>query len=158
MRHLARRCRRAGAAAVVLAATTACGGLASSPASHSPPASFPLTISRTGGIAGFSDVLVVTEGGQVSFTRKGRATRRCQLTPGAVERVTTAASQVPWSRITPGRTRPSFPDDLVTAVQSPAGGPVRLDDQQAGKGRLALTGLLDDLSDPATAARVCPPL
>ena len=154
MRPLA---RVVGAAAVVLAATTACGGVASSPARHG-RASFPLTISRTGGIAGFSDVLVVTEGGRVSFTRKGRATRRCQLTPDAAERVTTAVSQVPWSRITTGRARPSFPDDLVTAVQSPAGGPVRLDDPMAGKGRLALTGLLDDLSDPPAAARVCPPL
>jgi len=155
MRPLA---RVVGAAAVVLAATTACGGLAASPARHSPRASFPLTISRTGGIAGFSDVLVVSEGGRVSFTRKGRATRRCQLTPDAAERVTTAVSQVPWSQITTGRARPSFPDDLVTAVQSPAGGPVRLDDPMAGTGRLALTALLDDLSDPTTAAHVCLPL
>jgi hypothetical protein len=116
-----------------------------------------LTITRTGGLAGFRDVLVVAGDGLVSVSRKGHKPQRCQLSPGVVERLATTASQVPWSRITPGSTQPSYPDDMVTTVQSPAGGPVRVEDPQAGTAGQVAVELLDDLSGPA-ASRVCPPV
>ena len=59
--------------------TAACGGSATTPTRQSQPTVFPLTITRTGGIAGFRDVLVVAGDGMVSVTRKGKP-RRCQLT------------------------------------------------------------------------------
>lgn len=163
-------------AALVLAATAGCGGSATAPSSG-PPSSqtasqstssasaFPLTISRTGGIAGFLDLVVVAGDGRVSVTRKGQPTRSCRLTPNALRLVTSASSQVPWSRVTAESTNPSFPDDLVILVQSPAGGPVRLEVPQAGnKGDVAFTGvfneLLNDLGGPQrapAASRMCPP-
>ena len=143
---------------VVVATSASCNGPAATPTSQSQPAVFPLTISRTGGVAGFQDVLVVTGDGLVSATHKGEGLRRCQLTPGAVQRLATAAAQVPWPRITPAGPQASFPDDLVSTVQSPAGGPVRLDGPLAGHGGQVILELLNELSDNATASRTCPPV
>jgi hypothetical protein len=99
-------------AAAVLA-MAACGSQSAPTGSGSPPSQptvFPVTITRTGGIAGFQDVVVVANDGQVSVTRKGQQ-RQCRLTPDAVERLRTAASQIPWARITQASTQPAFPDD-----------------------------------------------
>ena len=145
-------------AALVVAMTAACGGSATTPTQQSPPAVFPLTITRTGGIAGFRDVLVVAGDGLVSITRKGQTPRRCQLTRTALSRLTTAASLVPWSRITAANTHHSFPDDMVTAVQSPAGGPVRLEDPHAGGEGQVFQELLNDLHGDPTASRMCTPV
>jgi len=141
----------------VIMALAACGEPAKTPTAGSGPGAFPLTITRTGGIAGFQDVLVVAGNGLVSVTRKGQEPRRCRLTPDAVEMLASAASRVPWSRITPDDTRPAFPDDLVSLVQSPAGGPVRLDGAQTGTGGQAFLALLNDLSRGPTASRMCIP-
>lgn len=173
MRHLTRGLFATAAVGVVVVAMAACDsqhpstGSATTPTSDPPtnsesqPAVFPVTITRTGGIAGFRDVLVVAADGLVSVTRKGQARRQCRLTPAAVERLTTAASQVPWPRITPASSQPSFPDDLVTMVQSPAGGPVRLADPELGavgaRGQV-FHELLGDLTGPPAASRMCQPL
>ena len=116
-----------------------------------------MTITRTGGIAGFQDVLVVTGDGQVSVTDKGQQQRRCRITPEAVNRLRTAASQVPWWRITPDRGLARFPDDMVSMVKSPAGGPVRLEDPRVGAGGAVFQELLTDLSVGPAASSLCTP-
>ena len=126
--------------------------------SGSPPSyteAFPVTITRTGGIAGFQDVLVVAGDGQVSVTQKGQQQRHCRLTPEAVSRLRTAAAQVLWSRITPDGGQARFPDDLVSMVQSSAGGPVRLEDPRVGAGGKVFQELLTDLSVGPAAPRLC---
>jgi hypothetical protein len=142
----------------VLATMTACGGTVATPPRQTQQAGFPVTITRIGGIAGLHDVLTVTGDGRVSVTRSGQGLRRCQLTDAAVKPLTTAASQVPFSRIPPARTQPSFPDDLVTTLSSPAGGPVNLEDPQAKSGQVFLDLLNVLTGDPAAAARTCRPL
>jgi hypothetical protein len=144
--------------AVVVATTAGCGAPATTPTDQGQPAVFPVTITRTGGIAGFGDVLVVAGDGLVSVTRKGHTPRRCQLTPAAVQRLTTSASTVTWSRITPANTRASFPDDMVTTMSSPAGGPVRLEDPQAGAAGQLFLELLHDLNDGPSASHMCRPV
>jgi hypothetical protein len=116
---------------------------------------FPVTITRTGGIAGFQDVLVAGSDGLVSVTDKSQEQRHCRLTPEAVTRLRTAAAEVPWSRITPDRGEARFPDDLVTMVRSAAGGPVRLEDPRVEAGGKAFQELLTDLSVGPAAPRVC---
>jgi hypothetical protein len=116
---------------------------------------FPVTITRTGGIAGFQDVLVVAGDGQVSVTDKSQQQRRCRITPEAVNRLRTAAFQVPWSRITPDRGEARFPDDMVSMVKSPAGGPVRLEDPRVGAGGKVFQELFIDLSVGPAAPRLC---
>ncbi len=139
-------------------AMAACGSQSASTGSGSPssqPAVFPVTITRTGGIAGFQDVVVVAGDGQVSVTRKGQQQRHCRLTPEAVERLRTAASQVPWARITPASTQPAFPDDMVSMVRSSAGGPVRLEDPRVGAAGKVFQELLTDLSVGPAALSLC---
>ena len=126
--------------------------------SGSPPSYtevFPVTITRTGGIAGFEDVLVVAGDGQVSVTHKGQQQRHCRVTPETVNRLRTAASQVPWSRISPDGGQARFPDDMVTMVKSPAGGPVRLEDPRIGAGGKVFHELLTDVSVGPAAPRLC---
>ena len=139
------------APAIADSSSTSALGSGSQPSQR---AVFPLTITRTGGIAGFQDVVVVAVDGLVSVTRKAQQ-RHCQLTPEAVERLTTAASQVPWARITPASTQPAFPDDMVSMVLSPAGGPARLEDPKVGAAGPVLQELLSDLSVGPAAPSLC---
>jgi hypothetical protein len=118
---------------------------------------FPLTITRTGGIAGFQDRLVVAGDGLVTISRGGQKPRRCRLTGPALDRLTTAASRVPWSQIKAASREPSFPDDMVTSVQSRAGGPVALEDPQVAGGRQALIALLNNLTG-APGSGACRPV
>lgn len=143
--------------AAVVVALTACGSQRASTGA-SQPSVFPVTITRTGGIAGFHDVLVVSGDGLVSVTQKGKAQWRCQLTPEALKQLTTAASTVPWPRLTPNSTSASFPDDLVTMVVSPAGGPIRLEDPQAGAAGPVFNDLVSDLHGGRSASGMCTPL
>lgn len=162
MRHLPRvLCSWAA-----LMALSACGsqsastgpGSATTPTSGSRPSVFPVTLTRTGGVAGFHDVLVVSADGLVSVTGKAQLQRQCRLTADALEQLTTAVAAVPWPRLTPSSTAASFPDDLVTMAQSPAGGPVRLDDPQVGAGGPQLEALLTDLGGAPGASTMCRPI
>jgi len=155
MRHTA---RLLCGTAIVVVAMTACAGPAESPLASSGAEVFPLTISRTGGIAGFSDVLVVTGDGLVTVTQKGRTPWSCRLAPSATTRLRLAASEVPWPRLTPASTGPAFPDDLVTTVQSPAGGPVRLEDPLIGARGAVFTELVNDLHAGRSSSGMCRPL
>jgi hypothetical protein len=139
----------------------ACGSPSSSPRAPQPqpqPSAFPLTITRAGGVAGFHDVLVVGSDGLVSVTQKGKAQRQCRLTSEAARRLTTAASTVPWPRLTPGSTAAAFPDDLVSMVTSPAGGPVRLQDPQVGAAGAVFDELVNDLNGGRSASGMCKPV
>jgi hypothetical protein len=154
MRHLTRVicCTTAALAMTGCGTSIASTGSGSSP---SQPAVFPVTLTRTGGIAGFQDVLVVAVDGLVSVTRKGPEQRQCRLTPEAVKQVRTAASQVPWARITPDGGQASFPDDMVVMAKSPAGGPVRLEDPKVGASGKVFQDLLDDVVAGPAASRMC---
>lgn len=154
MRHL----MRPFCSAAALLSLAACASQGAAPPRTSPPSAFPLTITRTGGIAGFQDVLVITSDGLVSITQKGKEQRQCRLTPEAAKRVTTAASKVPWPRLTPGSTSAAFPDDLVTTVLSPSGGPVRLEDPQVAAVGPVLNELVNDVSSGRAGSGLCTPV
>jgi hypothetical protein len=115
---------------------------------------FPLTITRTGGFAGFQDVLVVARDGRVTFTRRGLA-QRCRLTPAAVRRLTMAASLVRWARIAPDSGQARFPDDMVLMAKSPAGGPVRLENPRIGAAGKVFQELLTDIGGGLATSRMC---
>jgi hypothetical protein len=152
------------AAAVAVSAAPAATAVTGAPqapgastASESPPARravFPLTITRTGGFAGFQDVLVVARDGRVTVTRRGLL-QRCRLTPVAVRRVATAASLVPWARLTPDRGQARFPDDMVMMVRSPAGGPVRLENPRVGAVGRVFQELISDIGGGPAESRMC---
>ena len=139
-------------------AMAACGFQGGTSTIASQTSVFPLTITRTGGVAGFHDVLVVASEGLVSVAQKGKTQRQCRLTPEATKRLTTAAAQVPWTHITPGSTSASFPDDLITMVLSPAGGPVRVEDPQVGAAGPVFNELVNDLNGGRSASGMCKPV
>jgi hypothetical protein len=132
-------------------------GSAATPTRETQPGVFPVTITRIGGVAGFHDLLVVAGDGMVSVTRKAKERQRCRLTPEAIQRLTTATAAVPWPRITRATTNPSFPDDMVTMVESPAGGPVRVEDPKVGAGGRVFNELLNDLFGGTAGSRMCKP-
>ena len=139
-------------------AMAACGSEGGASTNASQPSVFPLTITRVGGVGGFHDVLGVASDGLVSVTQKGKTQRQCRLTAEAAKRLTTAASTVPWPRLTPGSTSASFPDDMVTMVVSPAGGPVRVEDPQVGAAGPVFNELVNDLNGGRSASGTCTPL
>ena len=147
------------AAAVAVSTTlvaTAVAGASQVPSESTVSAShrgvFPLTMTRTGGFAGFQDVVVVARDGLVSVTRRAQKQGPCRLTPAAAGRVRTAAAAVPWAGLTPDRGQARFPDDMVVMVRSPAGGPVRLEEPKLGaSGKVFQTVLSDILSGPAAS-------
>jgi hypothetical protein len=139
------------APALAKSSPTSVLGLGSSPSQR---AVFPLTLTRTGGIAGFQDMLVVAADGLVSVTHKRQQQWHCQLTPEAVEKLTTAASQVPWPRTTLASAQPAFPDEMVSMVRSPAGS-ARLEDPELGAARQVFQELLTDLSVGPAAPSLC---
>jgi len=144
--------------AIVVAATAGCQGPTTPSDAQSQAQAFPLTITRTGGIAGFRDVLVVSRDGLVSVTRSGRKPRQCRLTAGVTQQLTTAVSSLAWPTATPATTHATFPDDLVTTMAKPGADPLRADDPEAGPaGRLVLE-LVNDINDGPAAALVCRPL
>jgi hypothetical protein len=152
------RTRVIGCIAAAFLAAAGCGtSNASTEAAARPtlPGVFPLTMTRTGGFAGFQDVLVVAGNGLVSVTRKGQKQVDCRLTTVAVERLRTAASQVPWARLIPDVGQARFPDDMVVMVRSPAGGPVRLEDPMVGASSKLFQTLLDDVLGGSAASSMC---
>ena len=152
--------RRTWAAGMVMAAAVAVSTAPVATAESLPihRAVFPVTMTRTGGIAGFQDVLVVAADGRASLTRRGQLVRQCHLKLAVVQRLRTAVSRVPWARITPASGRPSFPDDMVVLLRSPAGGPARIEDSRVGAAGKVFQELLTELTvvrgGPA-ASRMC---
>lgn len=90
-------------------------------------AGLPLTVSRTGGFAGFNDQIVVGTDGIASVTSMGKDPSRCKLETAFLGTLTAAAQQVDWAAV--GVTKPTIrhPDDMIIAVSS-GGGLARLDD------------------------------
>ena len=123
--------------------------------SASQRAVFPLTMTRTGGFAGFQDVLVVARDGLVSVTRRTQKQGACRLTPAAAGRVRTAAAAVPWARLAPDRGQARFPDDLVVMVRSTAGGPVRLQAPELGASGTVFQSLHSDVLSGPAASVMC---
>ena len=129
--------------------------LAASESLPSYRAVFPVTMTRTGGFAGFQDVLVMTREGHVLVTDRGQGQRQCQLTPAATQRLRTAASQVPWAYLTPDSGQARFPDDMVVMVKSPAGGPARVENRKVGAAGVVFQELLADITSGQAASGMC---
>jgi hypothetical protein len=128
---------------------------ASTPAPATPAAAFPLTVSRTGGIAGFHDVVVLQADGHLEVNSRGH-TSSCRLRPEVLKDILQAVGGVPWGRLAPADGRPKHPDDMVLLVTS--GGrraPARLDDPLLGGLQQQLSDVVVDSSGPNPAHELC---
>ena len=115
-------------------------------------AALPLTVSRTGGFAGFNDQVVVGTDGIASVSSMGKAPSRCKLETGFLDTITEAVKQVDWASV--GVTKPTVrhPDDMIIAV-SASGGLARLEDPKL-KPLVAPVGkLLTEATKPGTLCK-----
>jgi hypothetical protein len=129
----------------------------SSPSTPHPTAAaaFPLTVSRTGGIAGFHDVVVLQADGRLEVNSRGH-TSSCRLKPEVLKDILRAVGGVPWERLTPADSRPKHPDDMVLLVASEGRrAPARLDDPLLGGLQQQLSDLVVDSSGPNPAHELC---
>ena len=109
---------------------------------------FPMVVTRTGGVVGFSDAVTIAAGGRATVSVKGRG-GTCQVASALLSSIAKAAQKIDWKSLPAKPPTPRFPDDLVIAV-SGAGGQLRLDDARAEGLRTPLTKLLGDVdNDPA---------
>jgi hypothetical protein len=151
----------AAAAGLVL---TGCGdestpGSESSPtntptASTSTPGALPLTVTRTGGFAGYNDQVVIGTDGIASVNSKGKAVR-CKLDSGFLGTIVDAAKQVDWADV--GVTKPTVrhPDDMIIAV-SAGGGTARLEDPKLKPMVTSVSKLLTEAAVPP--GKLCKPV
>ena len=139
---------RAAAGALILAALTAgslvgCGS--DSPGTAPAPSVFPITLTRTGGVAGFHDEAVIASDGAVDLTtRQGR--RQCTLDPTVLAAVSTAATAITGT----ASMAPAHPDDLVVIVTTGRGS-ARIEDSTLAN----VSGELGRLLDPKQTSAVC---
>lgn len=113
---------------------TGCGsesGTAGTPQTTTPPPTLPtvtqstpvgtglpLTVSRTGGFAGFDDHVQIAPDGVATVSKRGKDTIRCKLDPSLLTTITTAAQQVDWASLGVAKPATKHPDDMIVAVSA----------------------------------------
>ncbi|MFF0264480.1 hypothetical protein [Kribbella sp. NPDC004536] len=158
MRNLSRYTTVAVIAGLVL---TGCGseaGTGSTPSPSAPTlptvtqsapvgAGLPLTVSRTGGFAGFNDQVQVAADGVATVTARGKETIRCKLDPSLLTTIAAAAQKVDWASIVVTKPTARHPDDMIIAVTA-NGKTARLEDPQLKPLATPVTKLLTEAAIP----------
>ena len=125
----------------------------STPATGAGP--LPLTVTRTGGFAGFNDKVFIDTDGIASVSTRGKDPVRCKLDAGFLGTITDAVKQVDWADV--GITKPSVrhPDDMIIAV-STSGGLARLEDPKLKPMVAPVSKLLTEAAVPP--GKLCKPV
>lgn len=154
----------AGLAAVLLLAACGSSSSSGSPASGTgsssdttPVLNGPLTVTRSGGVAGFQDRVIITADGQATVTSRGGPAAQCRVEATLMRSISRAAAAVDWASLPPPSTQPKHPDDLVVVVSSGRFG-ARLEDPAVKDLAQPLTDLLNDATAPAAQRKLCLPL
>ena len=121
----------------------------SAPSSSRTSSAMPLTVTRTGGFAGFDDRVVLGADGFASVSRRGQDPIRCKVEAGLFTTVIAAVEQVDWASV--GSTRPTVehPDDMIIAV-SAGGGLARLENPKVKPMVTPVSKLLAEATSPKT--------
>jgi len=115
----------------------------------------PMTVTRTGGFAGFDDQVVVDAEGVATVSSRGKETVRCKLDPSVLTPLASAAEQVDWASLTVTKPSARHPDDMVIAV-SANGKLARLDDPKLKPLTTPVSKLLTEAKIPP--GNLCKPL
>jgi hypothetical protein len=107
----------------------------------------PLTVSRTGGFAGFDDQVQIGTDGVATVSKSGKGTIRCKLDPSLLTTITTAAQQVDWASLTATKPATKHPDDMIVAV-SANGRTARIEDPKVKPLAAPVTQLLTEAAIP----------
>jgi hypothetical protein len=118
-----------------------------------PAQAFPLTVSRTGGFAGFDDKLVIQADGSATMTRR-QGTTTCRVDPALLATIASSATKVDWSALPVKPPKVEHPDDMVVSV-SAQGGVAELGDPRVGGLNAPLSKLLADAGNPAGQRKLC---
>jgi hypothetical protein len=111
------------------------------------PGALPLTVTRTGGFAGFDDKVVVGVDGIANVSSRGKDPVQCKLDAAFLTTLTNAAMEVDWAAV--GVTKPSVrhPDDMIIAI-SAGGGLARLEDPKLKPLAAPVSKLLTEAAIP----------
>jgi hypothetical protein len=121
------------------------------PTSAPPSASFPLRVERTGGVAGFHDVLVIQQDGSVVADSK-RGQVSCTLDAASLAALNTAARAVRLNdRPTPG----TDVTDGMTVTFSARFSTLGIDDPKVAVAEPVINQLLADVSGPPATRKIC---
>ncbi|MFI6832760.1 hypothetical protein ACIBG5_36995 [Kribbella sp. NPDC050241] len=115
----------------------------------------PITVSRTGGFAGFDDKVVIGADGVATVTSRGKATVRCKLDATLLTTIQTAAQQVDWASLTPTKPSTRHPDDMILAVTA-NGKTARIEDPQLKPMSESVNQLLAQATIPP--GKLCKPV
>jgi hypothetical protein len=107
----------------------------------------PLTVSRTGGFAGFDDQVQLGTDGVATVSKRGKPTIRCKLDPSLLTTITTAAQQVDWASLVSTKPTAKHPDDMIVAV-SANGKTARIEDPQLKPLAAPVSQLLTEAAIP----------
>jgi hypothetical protein len=115
-----------------------------------------LTVTRDGGLAGFSDRVVVSADGTTSVSKRSGAPSRCRLDASLLTSITEGLKAIDWRSL--GVTKPTVkhPDDMIIAVAAD-GGLARLEDPRVKPLVTPVGKLLTEATAPAGARRLCKP-
>lgn len=115
-------------------------------------ASFPLTVSRVGGIAGFKDNLSIqSDGGVLAVTKQGQVT--CALDPVSLATLNEAAATI---KDTDQPTAPASPPaDAMTVLFGAGTGLLVVNDPRVAKAEPVVTQLLADVTGPKANRKIC---
>ncbi|MFG1620443.1 hypothetical protein [Kribbella sp. NPDC049227] len=139
------------------------GGTPSSPSSSTPSvtqstpvgSALPITVSRSGGFAGFDDKVVIGTDGVATVTSRGKETVRCKLDATLLTTIQTAAQQVDWASLTPTKPTTRHPDDMILAVTA-NGKTARIEDPQLKPMSESVNQLLTQATIPP--GKLCKPV
>jgi hypothetical protein len=118
-------------------------------------AGLPLTVSRTGGFAGFDDKVLIGTDGVATVSARGKDTIRCKLDPSLLTTLTTAAEQVDWASLVAAKPTVKHPDDMIVAV-SANGKTARLEDPKVKPLAAPVSKLLTEAAIPP--GKLCKPV
>ncbi|WP_237706615.1 hypothetical protein [Kribbella flavida] len=126
------------------------------PSSSTPTGgALPLTVTRTGGFAGFDDRVVIGTDGVATVSRRGKDPVKCRVDASLLTELTDAVQQVDWTAV--GSTKPTVrhPDDMIIAVAS-GRGLARLEDPRLRPLTAPVTKLLTEAA--AAPGKLCKPV
>jgi hypothetical protein len=152
--------RYAALVAIAGLALTGCGNDSTSGAGGSPTPpqqAWPLTVTRSGGFAGFSDRVVVSADGTTSVTKRGGTPSRCRLDTSLLTSITEAVKAIDWASVSVTKPTVKHPDDMIIAVAA-GGGLARLEDPRVKPLVTPVSKLLTEATAPAEARRLCKPV
>ena len=132
--------------ASLLLASCGTQGEAEAPGGAAP---FPLTITRTGGLAGFSDRYVVERTGSV-HRDSATGPQVCRMGEDPLSRLAGVARPITGTATTSA----AHPDDLVVVVATPRGS-ARLSDAELSGTASVVTTLLEDVAKDPAQRSVC---